>query len=240
MGIAAGISALGSLGSGLFTSSAASNAASTEAAATQEALGLQQQQYAQTRRDLQPYRQSGAAANSLLSSELPQLSGQFAPTEASLQSTPGYAFDLSQGLKSTQNSAAARGLGVSGAALKGADTYATGLADNTLQTQYNIDQGNKTNAFNKLLGSSQLGESAAAQTGTIGASLANSSANTLLTGAQGQASAETAAGTAFNPLLNGLGSNYLTSQLNTGQLASALNNSATSAYYLNKTGLYGK
>ncbi len=57
--------------------------------------------------------------------------------EATLRQTPGYQFALSQGLQATQNSAAARGLGVSGAALKGAATFATGLADNTYQQQFN-------------------------------------------------------------------------------------------------------
>lgn len=57
--------------------------------------------------------------------------------QATLEATPGYQFALSQGLKATQNSAAARGLGVSGAAMKGAAAYATGLADNTYQQQFN-------------------------------------------------------------------------------------------------------
>ena len=57
--------------------------------------------------------------------------------QATLEQTPGYQFALSQGLQATQNSAAARGLGVSGAALKGAATFATGLADNTYQQQFN-------------------------------------------------------------------------------------------------------
>ena len=216
MGMAAGIGALGQLGAGLFNASAASSAANTQAQATQEALALQQGQYDQTRADLKPYRQTGKAANSLLNSQLPQLSSQFDPTEANLQSTPGYQFDLSQGLKSTQNSAAARGLGISGAALKGADTYATGLADNTLSTQFNIDQTNKTNAYNKLYGTAALGETAAAQTGTIGANLANSSANTLLTGAAGQSNAQIASSTSFNPLLNNLGNYYTMNKLGSG------------------------
>jgi hypothetical protein len=58
-------------------------------------------------------------------------------SESTLQNTPGYQFTLGQGLESTQSSAAARGLASSGAALKGAATYATGLADSTYQNQYN-------------------------------------------------------------------------------------------------------
>jgi len=57
-------------------------------------------------------------------------------TQAQLEQTPGYQFNLSQGLKATQSAAAAKGLGVSGAALKGAATYATGLADSTYQNQF--------------------------------------------------------------------------------------------------------
>lgn len=42
---------------------------------------------------------------------------------------PGYQFTLDQGLKAVQNSAAAKGLGISGAALKGAADYTTGLTN---------------------------------------------------------------------------------------------------------------
>lgn len=63
-------------------------------------------------------------------------------TQAQLEATPGYQFNLSQGLAATQNSAAARGLGVSGAALKGAATFATGLADSTYQQQFNNQLAN--------------------------------------------------------------------------------------------------
>ena len=58
-------------------------------------------------------------------------------SQQTLENTPGYQFTLNQGLESTQNSAAARGLANSGAALKGAATYATGLANDTYQNQYN-------------------------------------------------------------------------------------------------------
>jgi hypothetical protein len=57
------------------------------------------------------------------------------PTQAGLEQTPGYQFTLQQGLKSAQNAAAARGLGVSGAALKASDTFATGLANSTYNQQ---------------------------------------------------------------------------------------------------------
>jgi hypothetical protein len=73
-------------------------------------------------------------------SPIPIASAPGQMTQAELAATPGYQFTLNQGLQAVQNSAAAKGLGVSGAALKGAADYATGLADSTYQTQFNIAQ----------------------------------------------------------------------------------------------------
>jgi len=79
----------------------------------------------------------------------PTLPGAPPPmTQAQLEATPGYQFNLSQGLKAAQSAAAAKGLGVSGAALKGASTYATGLADSTYQNQFNNAQQIYTDLFN--------------------------------------------------------------------------------------------
>lgn len=70
-------------------------------------------------------------------------------SQAELEATPGYKFNLSQGLGAVQNSASARGLGVSGAAMKGAATFATGLADSTYKTQFDIAQTRFQDQFNK-------------------------------------------------------------------------------------------
>jgi len=69
--------------------------------------------------------------------QVPQAPGPFVwnPTMEGLAQTPGYQFALDQGLKATQSSAAARGLGVSGAAMRGAADYATGLASKTYDQQ---------------------------------------------------------------------------------------------------------
>jgi hypothetical protein len=88
--------------------------------------------------------------------------GTGADAQATLEQTPGYQFTLNQGLKSLGNSFASRGLGASGAALKGASQYTTGLADNTYnqQLQNNMAQqgqqygqglSNQTTAFNQGL-----------------------------------------------------------------------------------------
>jgi hypothetical protein len=154
---------IGGVASATIGASASKSAASTQAQAAEDAAQLQNDQWNQTQANLKPYMNLGESAiNPLIqaigynaiqdpstgqytftkdgSSPLNQTFsyGAFsAPTAAQAQSTPGYQFTLNQGLKSTQNSAAARGLGTSGAALKGASTYATGLADSTYNDVYN-------------------------------------------------------------------------------------------------------
>lgn len=111
---------------------------------------------------------------------------------------PGYQFTLNQGLKATQNSAAARGLGSSGAALKGAASYATGLA-----------QSNYNNYFNQLMGITQLGENAAAQTGAYGTQTASSVGNNLIGAGNATAASYLNTGNAVNNAANTIGSYYM-------------------------------
>ena len=140
-------------------------------------------------------------------------------TQAQLEATPGYQFTLSQGLKAVQSAAAARGLGMSGASVKGAADYATGLASQTYQQQFNIQQqqfadygalntaqqGNLTNQFNRYNALAGLGENAAAQLGNTGANLANQAGSFLNAAGVDAASGATNAGNALNQGLQ----NYL-------------------------------
>jgi hypothetical protein len=142
------------------------------------------------------------------------------PTEAGLQATPGYQFTLQQGLQSTQNAAAAQGLGVSGAALKGAASYATGLADstygsqltnaiNTYNTQLNgWQQGftdywsNQTNRYNQLYNIASLGANSAAGQGTSNTQGASNVGNALQTAGQASAAGVQGAATTVSNALN--------------------------------------
>lgn len=211
------IAGLGSIVSGGLGFLGSQNQANASRQASQQqamlqmaALQQQQAQYAQNRSDLAPYRDIGQNAGNMLTGQLPSLTQPFAPTQQQLEQTPGYQFNLSQGLKATQSAAAARGLGVSGAALKGAANYATGLADNTLQTQFNIDQANKNNAFNKLYQTTGLGASAASGTALLGQSNANSQSsifgNIGNANAAGTLGAAGANASGFNSLGNGINS----------------------------------
>lgn len=204
------IGAVGSLAAAGIGAAASSHAANTQSAAEQNAANIMHQQYLQTRSDLLPYNTAGQAANQ-------QISGMgnfnFAPTQAQIENTPGYQFNLTQGLKAVQNSAAARGLGVSGAAQKGAAQYAQGLAGNQYQNLFsNALQTYGTN-LGRLQGQANLGENAAAQTGAFGTQTAANIGQTAVGSANAQAAGTVGVANALSGGITGLGNAYLTSQL---------------------------
>lgn len=232
-GIGAGVSAVGSVAGGLISGGAAQGAANTQAAAADQASEAAQAQFQQTRADEQPFMAAGTNALGALQSSLglggsgPNLLASnglsgltFQPTQAQLAATPGYQFDLAQGLQSTQNSNAAQGLGVSGAALKGAANYATGLANNTLTTQQGIFQQNLNNVLNPLQSLTNLGQNAATQTGQQGVQ-ATSNANQLAVGgANAQAAGQVGGANALSSGIAGLGNSATSGIL----LSNLLNN----------------
>lgn len=187
------------------TAYSANKAADAQKQAADTAANTSLGMYNTTRGDLAPFRQMGVDAGSQLMSRLSDLTKPITMDQATLEGTPGYQFNLTQGLKSVQNSAAARGLGSSGAALKGATTFATGLADSTYQNQFANAVTNQTNAFNRLKSLVDTGENASAQTGVIGNSASNTAAQAQIAGGNAQAAGINATGTAINNFANNAG-----------------------------------
>lgn len=189
------------LASAAISGSASQNAAQTQASAENQAAATQKAMYDETAARLTPFTQVGQNAASRLETMQPF---SFAPTEANLEQTPGYQFNLSQGLKATQNSYAAQGLGSSGAALKGATSYATGLADSTYQNQFS----NALSTYNTNLGVqqglAQLGENAAAQTGAFGTTTAANIGQTAVGAANATAAGTVGAANAATSGINSL------------------------------------
>lgn len=177
-------------------------ASQAQQSAAQTAANTQMQMYQQTRKDLAPYRNAGAADLSTLQSQLPFLTSPIKMDQATLEQTPGYQFTLAQGLKAVQNSAAARGLGVSGAAQKGAAAYATGLADQTYQTQFNLENINRSNAYNRLMGLVNMGEGAAGQTAQASQQTGQGVAGAQIAGGNAAAAGYNAMGAAAGTLGN--------------------------------------
>lgn len=184
--------ALGSITGANAQAHAQQQAASTQAAATDRATQLQQEMYEKTRKDLQPYTQAGVSGVNSLSGLL-GLNGQ--ASQQALQQDPSYQFRLQTGLDGVQSGAAAQGNLLSGATQKALNNY----AQSTASQEYG-------NTFNRLLGISQLGENAAAQTGNSGNSVAQSVANNTMQGANAIAAGQIAQGnTHANNMQNLLG-----------------------------------
>jgi hypothetical protein len=189
--IGAGVAGAATLGGAIISSNAAKSAASEQAAAENQATAAQQQIYAQNQANIQPYIDAGNSATT----EVEQLEGLNGGTPSSIQNTlqqlPGYQFANTQGLKSVQNSATSRGLGVSGAALKGAANYSTGLAEQ----DYN-------NLLTGVQNTANMGANAAGGLANVGATTGQGIAATTV--GAGNALAQGTTGSA-NAIASGLG-----------------------------------
>jgi len=129
-----------------------------------------------------------------------------------LEQTPGYQWQYGQGMQAATNSAAARGLANSGAALKGASTFANGLADSTYQNQFNDQlsanssaQGNLTNEFNRQNALLGYGSQAAGAAASNAYNTGVASNQALMEGATGSVAATTGIGNALQSGVSGLG-----------------------------------
>ncbi len=174
-GIAGGA---GIIGSGM-ASSAQQSAANT-------AANTQLNIYGQNKAMLQPWNDQGFKAYGTLN-DLLGVGGNSATMQSTLESLPGYQFTLNQGLKSVQNGAAARGLASSGAALKGAGAYATGLANSQYGTY-----------ANQLQSSANTGLSAGAALAGVGTTTGQGVANSQIAGGN-------AAAAGYNGIANSVG-----------------------------------
>lgn len=194
--IGGGLSALGSIASGIVGSDAASQAAQEQAQAYSQAQQFQQNVYNQTEQNLSPYVSTGTNALYSLANLLGLSggsSGQGSGATAAYQAftdTPYYQFPLQQGEQSLDQSAAARGLTLSGGQMNALQNY----AENYAGQQYG-------NYMSSLSGLANLGSSAASSLGSQG----NSAASTLLNALSGQGNALAAGTTSSNSaLMSGL------------------------------------
>jgi hypothetical protein len=152
----------GIFGNAINSADAAGQASKAQQAAAAEAAKISREQYAQTRADLGPYREAGTSAQSHYG-DLIGLNGpekQAAAMEA-FRTDPGYQFQLAEGTRAIEGSAAARSGVLNGGTLKALQRFGQGTADQ----QYG-------SYLDRFLKQASLGENAAAQTGNFGAQAA--------------------------------------------------------------------
>jgi hypothetical protein len=217
---AAGISAGSSLVGGKKGAQAATQAASIQAGAAEQALGFEENVFGTLQNQLAPYVQYGTNA---LQTLLPTAAAagttpidlsipQWQPTNAQLASTPGYQFTLNQGLEAIQ--------GRGGVPTANAAAFASNLASTTYQQQYgnylaqvqNIMAVNSQNLqqraqnFNIASAASGVGSNAIATGAGIGASIGGQVAQSMNQVGAAQASGVVGSANALNAGLAGVGS----------------------------------
>lgn len=207
---------LGGIISGLMGSSASRSAANTQANSAQAQLDFNKQVYADQTAQFAPWQEMGMqgqqAYNSLLglgSAPSGFNSAVAAPNGANYQQSPGYQFQMDQGLDAAQSSAYARGGGLSGRTLTDLNNYAQGVANQ----DYNGYMDRATNDYqtylNRLQGVGQMGQasagmqaSAAGNYGTNGMNAIGSMGDARAAGTVGSANAWTSG---INNAIAGLG-----------------------------------
>lgn len=205
---------------------AAKDAASTQAAAANNATAEQRRQYDQTREDYLPFLQTGTSANTEMA-RLLGLSGdagsegygQLAKpfTMADYQADPGYQFRLAEGKKALDRAASAGGKYFSGGAIKGLIDYNQDSASKEYQNAYDRYNANQTNLYNRLAGASGTGQTAASGLSAAGQNSANNISNNITGAGNAQAAGQVGAANAWSTGLNNFGNNLIySSAMNRG------------------------
>jgi hypothetical protein len=203
-------------GAAIYSSNKAAGAASKAAGSS---IAEQNQEYNQTRADQAPWRTTGASALSKIAQmygldtvdengNVVKGSGQ--TNFSSFATSPDYQFNLDQGQRAIDRSAAARGGLLSGAAVKAGEQYASGLADQQFG-----------NYYNRLAGVAGAGQAATNATQAAGTNMANQNSGALLGAGNARASAYMDVGQTIGNTANGLASNYLLSRYLNRQPAAA-------------------
>jgi hypothetical protein len=146
------------------------------------------------------------------------------------QADPGYAFRMSEGLKSLDRQAAARCGLISGGALKAAQRYGQDLGSQEYQNAFNRYQVNRANQLTPLQSMSGMGQTTAQQLGSAGQNYATNAGNAYGAAAQAQASGYMGAANAVG---QGLGQylNYNQNQAQNSLLQQVLQNRGSTYGY---------
>lgn len=206
----------------------ANEAASAQKSSANKAISAQQGYFNTAQNELQPFINQGQSATTEIGNLEGLNGGTPSSIQATLQSLPGYQFANYQGLKSVQNNATERGLGLSGAAEKGAAAYSTGLANE----QYN----------NLLTGLQQTASTGAGAAGTLtgAATQTGSAVGNNLTGiGNAQAGANIATGNAIGNAAGSIPTGLIVNNLLTQQGNTANNNFLAQSQQAANSGAYG-
>jgi len=146
----------------------------------------------------QPYMQAGANGLNQLQAAMPDLTKSFSMSD--FQSDPGYQFQMQQGMKALQQSAAASGSLGSGGTMKALTQYSQGLASQDYQNAFNRFTQSQQQKYGMLSGLAGIGQTAVGQVAGAGQNYANQVSQTQM----GMGNAAAAANTASANRMSGL------------------------------------
>jgi len=154
-------------------------------------LELQRQIWEKQQLDQKPYLEQGQYGIGRLGDLMKQGAGSLNnPLDLYLKSkglsggqfntnNPAYQFQLKQGQQALDRSAAARGMGASGAQMKAAQQYGQGLASQEYDKQYGRANSEFGDYYNRLAGLAQGGQQATTSLQNAGSQYATGASNTL-------------------------------------------------------------
>lgn len=202
------------------------------------ATNLLQSRYDEIQGVMDPYSEAGQRALTELEGRLPYLTSPINMSDEAIEALPGYGFTRRQGLKAVQNSAAARGLGVSGAAQKGAADYASGVASTYAKQGFDLENTNRTNAFNRLMALVTGGADAAFKGGYLGSDLTKAGANVYTEAGKAIGGVQTGMGNSLGSVYGSVGTGQANAYntIGTAQKDAAVGSANAQAAALNTTG----
>jgi hypothetical protein len=227
--IGGGLSYMGSQNAANAQRDAAAQSAAVQREMADKSIAAQRDMFDIGRTDLQPYRESGVTAQNQLLSLL-GLGGDTTAPEygkytkdfgmSDFTTDPGYQFRLDQGMKALNASAAAKGMGMSGANIKGAIGYGTDMGNQYYQQAFNNYQTNRANRLSPLMDFTRIGQASAAGSaaaasnlgsnlGTTYSNLGTNLGKTATDAGAAEAGGYTAGGKAINQTIGNLGNQYM-------------------------------
>ena len=133
------------------------------------------------------------------------------PTLSDLQMDPSYGFRLSQGLEARENSAAARGMQLSGSTLKDLERFSQDYASQEYGNAYGRFMGERGDQYNRLASLAGIGQTASQNTGATAANalgnMGNQIGQNIMGAGNAMAAGQVGAANAMGSSLNNIG-NY--------------------------------
>lgn len=186
------------LASGAYQAHQAGRAQDAQVGAARDATALQERQFNQLREDQAPYRGAGYAALG----DLMGMRGGPSMSPEDVMAEPGYEFGRLQGMRGVEGSAAARGMALSGSALKNAARFNSDYATTRYGDAWNRRQADFGNRWGRLSALAGIGQSATNMTNQAGMQFGNNAASNMMGAGNAQAAGAITRGNIYGNMIN--------------------------------------